>query len=332
MFTSILAFSRDRAMQLDAVLRSFFLHCQHCEQAPIFVLYRATLGVHARQYETLKDAYPGVNFIEQDNFRDDVLRILSPYTTGSLVGWSFTVLSWLISLLIALEKMPFRILQSAIMRVRVHILGNLVPKHNDDGHILFLVDDNLFVRDFSFTDITNALLDHPDSLGFSLRLGRNITNCYTVDLPQSQPNFIPVYKGINKYNWTTSELDFGYPLEISSSMYRSRDIFPLLAKHPFKNPNELEYQLANSANAFFKQMPFLLCSEQSFAFCNPLNLVQESKTNRASTSDEYTSEHLANLFEQGYRVDVDYYDGFVPESCHQEVPLKYYLPESGADR
>jgi len=47
----VLVFSRDRAMQLDATLRSFFLHCEDPERADVMVLYRATTPTHAEQYD-----------------------------------------------------------------------------------------------------------------------------------------------------------------------------------------------------------------------------------------------------------------------------------------
>ena len=193
-----------------------------------------------------------------------------------------------------------------------------------ESHILFLVDDNLFVRDFSLGDFLAVLKDHPDALGLSLRLGRNTTYCYTMNQSQSLPQFEIVQHGILKFDWTTSELDFAYPLEVSSSVYRSEGLFSLIAIQPFNNPNELEYQLAISANYFKSKNPFLLCPESSYTFCNPLNLVQSFASNRSSSNTEYSSEHLATLFEQGYRIDVKAYDGFTPVSCHQEVPLEFY--------
>ena len=51
-------------MQLDAVLRSFFLHCLDLELVKISVLYMVTDGYDARQYKTLIADYPQVTFIE----------------------------------------------------------------------------------------------------------------------------------------------------------------------------------------------------------------------------------------------------------------------------
>ncbi|MBC8394796.1 MAG: hypothetical protein H8E17_19790 [Deltaproteobacteria bacterium] len=210
----------------------------------------------------------------------------------------------------------------------MRILGNLFPALSDKRYMLFLVDDNLFVRDFCLDEITRSLQNTPDAMGFSLRLGKNVTHCYTTDLPQSLPEVAGSKNKILKFNWTTAESDFAYPLEVSSSVYRSKDVVPMIAKKPFENPNELEFQMAVSAGTFSEKMPFLLCPEQSLTFCNPLNMVQTSTPNRAGVSVEYNSEHLAAMFDQGYRIDVEKYSGFTPQSCHQEVPLEFYRLES----
>lgn len=314
-------------MQMDAVLRSFFLHCQDAESTQINVLYLATSNFHAGQYEFLASAYPQVHFVRQQDFRNDTLRILNPYHLESSEQKSIKYIGLLISFLIALEKIPIRMFRSILYRLRVKFLGRFIPAPPGNSAILFLVDDNLFVRDFFLRNSTSALQESPDAIGFSLRLGRNITYCYAMDQSQQMPQFDFLQEGVFKFNWTSSELDFAYPLEVSSSIYRSEDIFPLIAVQSFNSPNELEYQLAVSTGIFKNSKPFLLCPEKSYTFCNPLNLVQSFSSNRSSTKTEYSSEHLAALFEQGYRIDVKAYDGLTPESCHQEVPLEFIKPE-----
>jgi len=330
MSDKVLIFSRDRAMQLDVVLRSFFMHCQDYEQTNIFVLYQATAELHVHQYELLKDAYPKVNFVEQDDFRRDVLGLINPYPRRSYSEALFSVIGQLISFTILLEQLPLRIWQSALVRLRTRFLGSLIPTPPSESQILFLVDDNIFVRDFSLSDISGLIQEHHDAIGFSLRLGSNTTYCYALDKPQSLPTFEEIKPGFLKFDWVTAEFDFSYPLEISSSVYRSKDIFSLIAARPFDNPNSLEYQMAVSAELFSEDRPFLLCPEKSLTFCNPLNLVQTSTPNRSGVVGEYTSERLAEMFEKGYRIQVEKFNGFTPRSCHQEEPLEFYRSGVGA--
>lgn len=330
MIIKAIIFSRDRAMQLDATLCSLFLRCKDCDLIRVNVLYRASKGQQERQYQVLKAAYPQVNFIAQDNFRKDMLEILDPFSVRSLSKTVFRALNFLIAGMISLEQLPVRYLRSILLRLRTNVIGKLFSTPPNDKFVLFLVDDNLFVREFYINECVQELQTCHGALGMSLRLGTNITYCYTVDQSQPQPKLKPMKNRILKFDWTTSELDFGYPLEVSSSIYRLRDIFPVITIQPFSNPNELEYQLAVSANKFSQEMPYLLCPTQSYTFCNPVNVVQNFVSNRAGSNTQYSNENLATLFDQGYRVNVSTYSGFVPEGCHQEVPLEFFRPETGA--
>ena len=197
-------------------------------------------------------------------------------------------------------------------------------------HILFLVDDNLFVREFRLDTILESLRHNGDALGFSLRLGRNIHRCYMRDVPPAQPGFIPVAPGIMKYFWPGAPHDFGYPLEVSSSLYRTAELAPLLEQLPFANPNTLEGLMAANAQLYAAARPALLCFEQSVAFCNPINIVQTTCPNRAGGNPQHTAQHLAGLFDLGASIDVSRYVGFVPVSCHQEVELPIRNPGNAA--
>lgn len=189
------------------------------------------------------------------------------------------------------------------------------------AYVLFMVDDNIFVRDFSLCEITSSLSSHLDTLGFSLRLGRNTTYCYMLDKTQHLPDFQMLQPGVLKYDWTVAEHDFGYPVEVSSSVYRCGDLMPLLAQMDFNNPNSLEGYLAANVSFYKTNFRHLLCYDQSVAFCAPVNKVQTFNDNRAGVETGYSANALAGLYGEGYRLDVAAYSGFVPHSCHQEVEL-----------
>ena len=65
-------------------------------------------------------------------------------------------------------------------------------------HVLFLVDDNTFVRNFHFADIIKGLEENRNALGFSMRLGKNTVYCYPLNTKQNLPIFNSVGKGILK--------------------------------------------------------------------------------------------------------------------------------------
>ncbi len=256
-----LIFSKNRPMQLDALLRSFFMHCKDSDRIDTAVLYRATSSKYEQQYDKLSKANDKVTFIKQIDFRKQVLDGMAPY-----------------------------------------------------DFILFLVDDSLFVNDFSVMDCINNLNANDEALGFSLRLGCNTVYCYPHNAVQSIPEYTEAPKDIINFDWTKAEGDFNYPLELSSSFYRTGDILPLMKQVRFDNPNALEVIL-NAKKALFKiQKRYLMCFRQSAAFSVPANRVQGVHANRAGDRREHTPERLNDLFIKGYRIDVEKLSGYIPNS------------------
>ncbi len=301
----VLIFSKDRAMQLEAVLRSFFLHCHDYQLGKITVLFTTSSVQHADQYAELQreyQKYPNLVFVRQGNFRQDVINdlIKGSGLTERLYRRAAKWNHWIGML-----------------------LGMLIPPEPPAGELLFLVDDNLFVRDFLLTDCIDLLEHHPDILGVSLRLGRNTGFCYPFSRVQSLPVFDHAENGILVYRWVGADLDFSYPLEVSSSIYRLTELARLLIGLPFQNPNELEEQMAIHAKHYKKKLPILACFEKSITFCNPINKVQTAIPNLAGQVIRFSPQDLAVLFDEGKRIDVLAYKDFTPNGCHQEVDLVF---------
>ncbi|WP_378953192.1 glycosyltransferase family 2 protein [Pelosinus sp. sgz500959] len=264
-----LLFSKDRAMQLDATIRSLYVHCQDVQNIDLKVIWAHSNARNEQQYQELVSMYPDVEFISEVDFESQVLASIASYE-----------------------------------------------------YVLFLVDDNLFVRDFSIGNIIESLIINLDALGFSLRLGTNTNYCYMLRSDQELPSFTNVDHEFLKFDWTSAQHDFGYPLEVSSSVFRVVDIMAVL-QHSFFNPNTLEAYLNENKIAFCQQKKFLLCNAYSCTFCNPINKVQTIFNNRAGETFHYPADNLREMFTRGYRIDVEEYCGFLPNACHQEVELKF---------
>jgi glycosyltransferase involved in cell wall biosynthesis len=191
----------------------------------------------------------------------------------------------------------------------------LLRGHDQVG---FVVDDTVFVRDFLLRQVVAALEAKPEALGFSLRLGRNTTYCYSLDRPQRLPEFQRA-AGICQYHWPAAEHDFGYPLELSSSIYRAAQALPVLEQLVFNNPNVLEAAMAHRAGTFRQSHPLLFCPEQSWAFSIPANLTQTVCQNRSGGRADYSTAALADLYAQGQRINTAVLDGLAPRAVHEEV-------------
>jgi hypothetical protein len=281
-------FSFNRAMQLDALLNSLLYCCRDPGMLDVNVIYKTTGGQHEQNYALLehtRGSEKNITFLRETSFKDDLLGII-PSTPK-------------------IRLRPF--------------------KQSDPRYILFLVDDCLFVEHFSIADMLRALKTSPKSLGFSLRLGRNTTRYYVKDRPQQLPDFSAHNSDVVKFNWVNANAYFGYPLEISSSLYSLDDVSPLLRGLDYRNPNELEAGLASKARKLFSgKKPDLLCYNRSIAFCSPVNMVQTVfDGNRVGRDVNLSVENLADLYAKGYRVDIERLFGFVPDSAHQEVDLPF---------
>ena len=270
--TVAIIFSKDRAMQLDACLKSFSLHCKDVRDCCRRVIYTCSNERHEKQYKTLAEIYKEIEFIQERAFKNDLIQAMK-----------------------------------------------------DFSHVLFLVDDNIFVRSWSIGKVLEALHDTVLSIGFSLRLGKNITYCYTYNTHQNLPKFEKFSPYILKFNWTDgSKYDFGYPLEVSSSIYRTNDILPIINQsEEINNPNELEISLDKAKNEFSQSHPELFCFETSVAFCNPANIVQHNYLNRFKTESTNSSYSLSKKFDLGYRIDLEPFIDFFPNACHQEVDFGF---------
>ncbi len=195
-------------------------------------------------------------------------------------------------------------------------------------HVMFLVDDNVFVSDFRLSDIESALSRNLMAIGFSLRYGDNICENYTRRVKHGLPDFDVVTDEILRYNWPTAPPTFDYPLEVSSSVYRVENILFTLRNLCMTNPNIFEANWSRQRILYAKSLPHMLCYNQSKAFCIPCNKVQDVFNNEAGKTHAYSSDQLADMFDKGKRIDVAALSGFVPKACHQELELRF-IDETG---
>jgi glycosyltransferase involved in cell wall biosynthesis len=267
-------FSKNRALQLDAALRSFDAACQDLDQFKTVVLYSATTKIDVRQYDQLISQYETIEFVRQERFRDDLIAIL-----------------------------------------------------DNINYVLFLVDDNFFTISWNFKPLASTLEDNENILGVSLRLGYNTTWCYSLNIPQPLPETTPLNEDIVVFEYNKGIGDFGYPLEVSSSIYRAADIKAILSDFAFNNPNQLEAALQTRSSAVREKRPLLAMFKTSVAFCNPINVVQVEFVNRHGLSVRWNNEQLRALFDAGARIDIAPYWGLVAGSCHEEQPLRFIHPE-----
>ena len=204
----------------------------------------------------------------------------------------------------------------------------------DPPYQLLVVDDTLFVCDFSLSAIGSTLGAQSEALGFSLRLGETIHYCQPLAIESLPPSLRHVVGDgadeIVAAEWIGLQADWGYPLELSSSLYRRDQLAALVGIIRFDSPTTLEHELWLQAGSLADVRPTLLCFRRPRAFSLALNRVQTIASNPVSGHERHDVDELLGRFLEGWRIDVAAYDGYVPHACHEEVELLLTRPRPWA--
>ena len=262
---NIVIFSKDRACQLELLLRSIKIYVDLSEQIRISVLYTASNAEFDRGYRQLKPMFPGVAFHdERTGPRDFKFKTLC----------------------LARTAIPY---------------------------LMFLVDDDVFKNPFSLADEEfRAFERSSDQVCLSLRLGKHISYCYSMDLPTPPPPFLSEWV----WEWRGLAGDWGYPMSLDGHVFRTADILPLLNSRHYTNPNTLESALADRPLHKLK----MSCYEQSRVLNLPVNRVKSVFANRSGNVEQA---ELNAIFLAKGRIRLEPFDGYVNSSPHQELALEF---------
>jgi hypothetical protein len=306
----IIVFSKDRAFQLEACLRTLFAQCSDAADVPIRILWTASNSEHRQSYAILCEAFrkfARLQFIEESSFRFDLIIILGNLPRGS----------WRERMVRLLQKGEASWSRS-LVQAGINLLLRPEPA------VLFAVDDTLFLRSFHFAQCSRHLLVKDDCVAFSLRLGLGLTRFYMGDRDQKVPELTPVDKDsqVYQFRWTEADGDFAYPLEISSSLLKLNLILSRLLRKKWHSPNTLELALANMAGRYRRKHPMLLTFREPRAVAAPLNMVQQDFTgNRFGGKECHRPEALCRLFLEGGRADLSGLNQMHHTSVHMEIDL-----------
>lgn len=264
-----IVFSKDRALQLHALLSSYLEKV--ISPAPLHILYTASTFEHQKAYQKLMEIFSGkFLFIKQssdDSFRNDLLRILDSIST---------------------EK------------------------------TFFLVDDILFIEDFDMKDFIKF---NTDEVIPTLRMGLNLTECYTIQKEQPLPEFISdANHDGNKMFWIWDKGMHGwsYPLSVDGHFFSTQEITAITKLINFSAPNTYEDQLQKFRRLFLFRKG--VCYTKSKIVNIPCNKVQkENKNIFGKVHQDYLLERWLN----GYQMDYRKVYGFNNVGSHQEIPFDF---------
>lgn len=166
-------------------------------------------------------------------------------------------------------------------------------------YVLFAVDDIIVTDAIDCTACINALEKY-NAYGFYLRLGRNLTECYSMNSSQRLPLFAEREPGLLEWRFVTGEHDWRYPNTVDMTLYRKKDIEMLFKQMQYWAPNPLEATWAGRAHSVMNNSG--LCYAHTKIVNVPLNSVQLDFTNR--NMEFMTSKQLLDLFNQGKKIDI----------------------------
>lgn len=181
---------------------------------------------------------------------------------------------------------------------------------------LFFAVDDLVIRKHIDLHKCEFLLDYANAYGFYFRLGKNITRSYMVDRPSLPPIMEYVDSDIYKFCFKDGIEDWAYPNSVDMVLLKKSTIYPLVKSLRFSTPNTFEGSWALKANL----NSYGLCFEESKIINIPVNKVNISG-NRSM--DDISTKELLNIFNFGYRIDIEEIAKITPVSPHMAIELKF---------
>ena len=179
---SVICFSKDRPLQLDAYISSLHYYSA-IPFKNMYVIYTSTGEI---SYETAIATYPDVKWIKERDFFSDFENCVLDAEEFVLLG----------------------------------------------------CDDVVFKGYFDPNVPIKALVDEPQAISFSLRLGANLHS-----LPK-----LEIDGDLLRWNWRAAgDGNWGYPWDVSASIYRREFIKDLIGRYKnLTNPNRLEAYIAEA--------------------------------------------------------------------------------------
>lgn len=181
-------------------------------------------------------------------------------------------------------------------------------------YVIFAVDD-IVVKDAIDLSQCAQLMEQHNAYGFYLRLGKNLTQCYSWG-SRMQPLPPLQQEGDELFSWqfNQGQLDWGYPHTVDMTLYRKRDIEQDVKTLSYYAPNSFEDMWNRRARRIMERRG--LCFRESKIVNMPLNRVQHEYRNRAM--NEYAPRDLLTLFLDGKKMDIAPLRGIDNKAAHME--------------
>lgn len=201
---------------------------------------------------------------------------------------------------------------------------DLLSLFNNSQYTVFFTDDDIIYRSLEITkkDIEN-IFAFSNAFCFSLRLGLNTINCYTLQKLNKLYNHKTHFSndGVNLIepiiSWQVSDgtNDYAYPISVDGHIFKTPYIKHLCEILEYENPNLLEAFLS-----YYNKSDMIISSYKYSKLVNtPLNRVQKIFENISGIQYNYSPEDLNKMYLNGIKIDFEKMDFKNVNGCHQEI-------------
>jgi len=278
-----LIFSKDRACQLDFLIRSLNKHTS--EHMQLNVLYTSSNNDFHLGYKKLIEKFPEVNFISQRFFKTDVIKVVSDafkyvclMTDDDVMFQDFDISFDELEVLfdeINPMSLSLRLGKNTIVQDPYRNLMATIPRH------VAIFEDKFMVWDI-----------------------KSVNN-FEIEIIENQ-----VY---NRYY----DCNFAMPVSLNGHIYKKSHLFPILKHIQFSCPNSLEIAMAKAPSSVYPNS-VLTCLLHSIMVNSPNN-----KTGtKACAKFPLPAEELNRQFLEGKVLNLDKMKNFDIKGCHQELNLE----------
>jgi hypothetical protein len=182
--------------------------------------------------------------------------------------------------------------------------------------VFFLVDDIVFIRAVDLNDFTKF---SPNVFIPTLRMGKHLNYCYTMQRGQQLPKFEGcLIEDDDKlcWRWENGMLDWNYPLSLDGHLFSTNEI-RIIAEHiDFHAPNSFERNLQKFKKIFLQR--FGICYLEAKIVNLPINKVQIENEN---ISGNISPGFLLEQWERKQQMNYHKFYGIINRSPHQEMPI-----------
>ena len=183
--------------------------------------------------------------------------------------------------------------------------------------VFFLVDDILFTEDVDLADFAKF---NTDLFVPSLRMGENLTTCFTLQKEQPKPQFLThEAAGPDKmvWRWEQGVYDWNYPLSLDGHLFSRREISVMTDCIVFLAPNSYEANLQRFRWLYLNRLG--VSYRKSKVVNVACNKVQTENDNLCGNVHQ---DVLLEQWHKGFQMDYRQLYGLTNRSAHQDAPFR----------